>query len=227
MERKTVFITGAGGFLGRQLLTYYLQREDRDFVLLEHPSFLERLSTWAASMPNGRRIRVLEGDITQPGLGISAPLKDELKATVTHAIHLAALYNLSAPRDVSVRVNVDGTRNLLDFLHECPRLERFAHTSTLAVAGDYSGVFSEEDFDKGQRHKNFYEETKFLSEKLVREHSATLPTVILRPAVVVGDSQTGYIEKIDGAVLHVRHGLAQSALDRAQRRKNLVPYRAR
>jgi len=202
MAERGIFFTGAGGFLGRFLLPHYLNRADTDLFLLENGPFCARLRALVeASVPDEglrARVRILEGDITRPGLGLAAPVLEELKGRVTHAVHLAALYNLSAPRDLSVRVNVDGTRNVLDFLGGLPHLQKFAHTSTLAVAGTHTGVFTEDDFDRGQSFKNFYEETKFLWEKLVRERRDTLPTVILRPAVVVGHSVTGEIEKIDG-----------------------------
>jgi thioester reductase-like protein len=202
MAGKAVFMTGAGGFLGRYILARYLQRDDCDLFLLENGPFCARLAKFveaAAPDPAKRaRVRILEGDITKPDLGLDAPARDEVRARVTHAIHLAALYNLSAPRDVSVRINVDGTRNVLDFLEGAPGFRLLAHTSTLAVAGTTAGVFSEDEFDRGQGFKNFYEETKFLSEKLVRERLSTVPAIIFRPAVVVGHSKTGEIEKIDG-----------------------------
>ena len=202
MANKAVFMTGAGGFLGRYILERYLDEQECGLYLLENGRFCERLRGFLEEHipdPAKRaRAQIVEGDITQPGLGLTPVLLKELRANVTHAIHLAALYDLTAPRDVSVRVNVDGTRNVLDFLETCPKLERFGHTSTLAVAGDYLGEFSEDDFDKGQSFKNYYEETKFLAEKLVRERRDKIPTVILRPAAVVGHSKTGAIDKIDG-----------------------------
>jgi thioester reductase-like protein len=202
MADKGVFFTGAGGFLGRFLLSHYLERDDCDLFLLENGPFCKKLEAFVDSrvldQSKRARIRIVEGDITKSDLGIDAPTRKDLSERVTDAIHLAALYNLSAPRDISVRININGTRNVLDFLETAKNLRRLAHTSTLAVAGTYSGVFSEDDFDKGQSFKNFYEETKFLSEKLVRERLSTIPSVIFRPAVVVGHSKTGLIEKLDG-----------------------------
>ncbi|RMD85613.1 MAG: 3-beta hydroxysteroid dehydrogenase, partial [Candidatus Dadabacteria bacterium] len=138
------------------------------------------------------------GDISRPRLGLDAATAEEVQGRITHAIHLAALYNLSAPRDVSILLNVDGTRHVLDFLEGAPSLERFAHTSTIAVVGTHTGLFREDDLDVGQGFKNAYDETKFLAEQLVRERRDRIPTVILRPATVVGDSRSGAIEKIDG-----------------------------
>jgi len=199
---RAVFFTGAGGFLGRFILSHYLDRGDCDLFLLENGPFCKKLEAFVESkLPDPkkrRRVKIIEGDIGKPDLGMAAPIRDELRERVTHAIHLAAIYNLSAPRDISMRVNVDGTRNLLDFLETARNFRRLAHTSTVVAAGAYSGVFSEDDFDKGQSFKNYYEETKFLSEKLVRERLSTIPATIFRPGVVAGHSKTGYIEKIDG-----------------------------
>ena len=202
MSEKALFCTGAGGFIGRYVLAHYLEKQDCELYLLENGRFCERLEAYLderISDPRKReRVKVLSGDIAQADLGLDAAIADELKQRVTHAIHLAALYNLSAPRDVSMRINVDGTRHVLDFLGEIRSLERLAYASTVAVAGKHAGTFWEDDLDVGQEFKNNYDETKFLSEKLVRERRDSIPTVILRPTTVVGHSRTGAIEKIDG-----------------------------
>lgn len=203
MDRRGLLITGAGGFLGHFILERYLRDyPDYDLFLLEHGPFVKKLRDGVlAAHPDAEasgRIRIFEGDITLPGLGVDPGVRDALKSRAAAAIHLAALYHLAAPRDVLMRINVDGTRNVLDFCGELPGLERFAHVSTLAVAGMHTGVFDETDFDVGQSFKNYYEETKFLSEKLVRERQSEFPAAIFRPAVVVGHSKTGYIDKVDG-----------------------------
>jgi nucleoside-diphosphate-sugar epimerase len=201
-RKKALLCTGAGGFIGRYILSHYLEKQDCDLFLLEQGRFLERLDHYldeAVKDPAQRkRVKVFPGDICQPGLGLEPAIADEMRRRVTHVIHLAALYNLSAPRQISMRVNVEGTRNLLDFMGEMRALERFGHASTIAVVGKYTGTFREEDLDLGQGFKNSYDETKFLSEKLVRERRDAIPTVILRPTTVVGHSRTGAIEKIDG-----------------------------
>jgi len=202
MTEKALFCTGAGGFIGRYILSHYLEKEECDVYLLENGRFQERLEAYLDEQvpdPEQRkRLKVFAGDISQPGLGLDTPIQDELKQRVTHVIHLAALYNLSAPRDISMRINVDGTRHLLDFLGEIRSLQRLGHASTIAVSGKHEGTFREDDLDLGQEFENNYDETKFLSEKLVRERRDSIPTVILRPTTVVGHSRTGAIEKIDG-----------------------------
>jgi thioester reductase-like protein len=202
MSEKALFCTGAGGFIGRYILSHYLEKEECDVYLLENGRFQERLEAYLDEQirdPEQRkRIKVFAGDISQPDLGLETPIRDELKQRITHVIHLAALYNLSAPRDISMRVNVDGTRHLLDFIAQIPSLQRLGYASTIAVSGKHMGTFREDDLDVGQDFENNYDETKFLAEKLVRERRDGIPTVILRPTTVVGHSRTGAIEKIDG-----------------------------
>src|SRR5204862_3895812 len=111
--------------------------------------------------------------------------------------HLAAIYDLSVPRELGMRVNVDGTRHVLDFAERCRALRRFQYISTCYVSGHHDGVFRETDLDVGQRLNNFYEETKFLAEVEVRKRSG-LPATVSRPSVVVGDSVTGATQKFDG-----------------------------
>ncbi|MCP5060704.1 MAG: NAD-dependent epimerase/dehydratase family protein [bacterium] len=202
MSEKAVFCTGTGGFIGRYILSHYLEKEDCDIYLLENGRFQERLEAYLdeqVSDPEQRkRLKAFAGDIAEPGLGLEVAIQDELKQRVTHVIHLAALYNLSAPRDISMRVNVDGTRNLLDLIAQFPSLERLGYASTIAVAGKHMGTFREDDLDLGQEFETNYDLTKHLAEKLVRERRDDIPSVILRPTTVVGHSKTGAIEKIDG-----------------------------
>jgi len=202
MSEKALFCTGAGGFIGRYILSHYLEKQECDVYLLENGRFQERLEAYLDEQirdPEQRkRLKVFGGDISQPGLGMEAAIQDELKQRVTHVIHLAALYNLSAPRDISMRVNVDGTRHLLDFIAEIPSLQRLGYASTIAVSGKHMGTFHEDDLDVGQDFETNYDQTKFLAEKLVRERRDEIPTVILRPTTVAGHSRTGAIEKIDG-----------------------------
>ena len=202
MDKQTVFFTGAGGFIGRYILSHYLEQENTDLYLLEHGAFCERLRAFVESRvkdPDKRsRIHVLEGDITAPDLGLEAAMAAKLRTEMTRAIHLAAVYDVTVPKDIAARVNVDGTRRVLDFLGKAERLERFGYMSTTAISGTRPGPFNEDHFDEGQSFKNPYEETKFEAEKLVRERRDTIPTVIFRPTVVACDSKTGVFEKIDG-----------------------------
>ena len=132
----------------------------------------------------------------RPRAGRSAPRS---ASTTTEIWHLAAVYDLSVARDLALRVNVEGTRNVLRFAEDCPGLRRHHYVSTCYVSGRYCGPFRESDLDVGQSFNNFYEETKFLAEVEVAEsRSGGMPTSVYRPAVVVGDSITGETQKFDG-----------------------------
>jgi thioester reductase-like protein len=143
------------------------------------------------------RIDLVEGDITTPGLGLDDPAA--LTAGITELWHLAAVYDLAVAREVGMRINVDGTRHVLDLAERAPHLARFQYVSTCYVSGRHTGPFAEDDLDVGQVFNNFYEETKFLAEAEVAERRrGGLPTTVYRPSIVVGDSTTGATQKYDG-----------------------------
>jgi nucleoside-diphosphate-sugar epimerase len=202
---RTHFFTGYPGFLGSELLPRILQDDPGSTaVCLVQQKFAAMARE--RSEPLGARVRLVEGDITTPGLGLDAALAGEL----TSIHHLAAIYDLSVKRDGGMRINVDGTRHVVEFAQSCPRLERFHYVSTCYVSGAHPGVFRETDLDVGQRFNNYYEETKFLAEvevqKAMREG---LPVTIYRPAIVVGDSVTGETQKFDGPYFFIRWLLRQ------------------
>jgi len=199
----TIFFTGFPGFLGSALLPRVLARRPEDAaVCLVQARFADvaraRIETLEAQFPAVRgRIQLVEGDITQPGLGLADG--PAIQVDICEIYHLAAIYDLSVSREAGMRVNVDGTRHTVDFAQAVPRLERLHYVSTCYVSGRHVGIFSEADLTLGQRFNNFYEETKFLAECYVQERMrAGLPTTIYRPAVVVGDSRTGATQKFDG-----------------------------
>lgn len=231
----TVFFTGFPGFLGSELLPRVLARraDDRAVCLVQakfaHLAQL-RVSEQVERDPSlSDRIELVEGDITAPNLGLD-PFP-ELAGDVREIFHLAAVYDLMVEREVGVRVNVDGTRNVLDFAEACPGLERLQYVSTCYVSGRHAGIYRETDLDVGQEFNNFYEETKFLAEVDVQARMKDgLPTTVYRPAVVVGDSRTGATQKYDGPYFVIRWLLRQPRLavlpmvgDPTAVRVNLVP----
>ena len=232
----TVFFTGFPGFLGSELLPRVLDRaEGADAVCLIQAKFADlarrRLAELSAARPRlAGRVRLIEGDITRPDLGLA----DEgaaLRGEVVEIFHLAAVYDLSVPRALGMKVNVDGTRHLLDFAADCSALRRFQYVSTCYVSGRFPGVFTEDDLIAGQRFNNFYEETKYLAEVEVQQRMAEgLPATVYRPAIVVGDSRTGATQKYDGPYYIIRWILRQPGVatvpvvgDPKATRVNLVP----
>ena len=198
----TIFFTGFPGFLGRELLPRVLERRaGAEAVCLVQEKFAPAARAAAEELARayprtGGRIRLVTGDITRSDLGMEA---GALAREVVEIHHLAAVYDLGVAREVALRVNVDGTRHMLDLAERCPALERFHYVSTCYVSGRHPGVFTEDDLEVRQRFNNHHEETKYLAELDVRARMrAGLPVTVYRPAITVGDSVTGVTQKYDG-----------------------------
>ncbi len=131
-------------------------------------------------------------------LGLSGSEYREMVGRLTQVFHLAAISYLGVDSATMSRVNVDGTRNVLELARDARRLERLNHFSTCFVAGDRVGVVAEDELEQGQRFRNAYEQSKYEAERLVRRAMGDLPISIYRPAVVIGDSQTGEIDRFEG-----------------------------
>jgi len=193
-----IFLTGVPGFLGTRLLrTLAEQQPDSSFLLLIQPKFEEATRRTLDDLGLTERAELLPGDITEPDLGLGDRY-DEIAQKITVAGHLAAVYDLSIPRDVGWRINVEGTRHVLDLLGESPNLERFGYVSTAYVSGERTGTIYEDELVHDAGFKNFYEETKYHAEVLVQERMDEIPTMVFRPSIVVGDSRTGETDKFDG-----------------------------
>ena len=190
---SSLLLTGFPGFLASNLLPrILLQRPDSHVQCLVEPRFMETARQRLQSLDPALhpRVHLIAGDITRPGLGLEQPLDPN------EIFHFAALYDLGVDRSLGLRINVDGTQNVLRYAQHCPKLEKLHYISTCYVSGRYTGPFRETDLDKGQRFNNYYEETKFLAE--VEVQKSQLPWVIYRPSVVVGDSRSGATLKYDG-----------------------------
>jgi len=191
------FVTGATGFIGRHLVERLLEREGDIHVLVRAGSrdrldkLIERWGPDAAA-----RVKPVVGDLGEPNLGLCDDAIAALRGEVEHFFHLAAIYDMTAPEEDNERLNVVGTRNAVD-LANALSAGHLHHVSSVAAAGEFKGLFREDMFDEGQKLPSAYHRTKFESEKLVREQ-AKVPWRVYRPAIVVGHSQTGEMDKIDG-----------------------------
>jgi NAD(P)-dependent dehydrogenase (short-subunit alcohol dehydrogenase family) len=190
-------ITGATGLIGRQFTQLLLAQEDTEHVhLLVRGSSRDRLATLVHTWPHPEKVTLLTGDLSADRLGIDDQTREELRGKIDHLVHLAALYDIAADDETSIRANVDGTRKVIELAADV-RAGCLHHVSSVAVAGDHEGVFTEDMFDVGQRLPTAYHRTKFEAERLVRQQH-DVPWRVYRPAVVVGHSETGEMDKVDG-----------------------------
>jgi thioester reductase-like protein len=195
-------ITGATGFIGRHLVERLLANRDGKLYVLVRESSTGRLDElthrWARATGTaaGKRIVPVVGDLRRPLLGLDQEQIAELRGKVEHLVHVAAIYDMTAPAERNTAANVGGTTHAVELARS---LEAgcLHHVSSIAVAGTYKGTFSEEMFDEGQRLPSPYHRTKFEAERIVREQPF-VPWRVYRPAVVVGDSRTGEMDKVDG-----------------------------
>ena len=185
------FVTGATGFIGRHLVEQLLKRDGTIYVLVREGSRGKVDALAERVRADEGRIVPVVGDIHKPGLGV-----ERFQEPIDHLFHLAAVYDVEADEDASMRANVEGTRHVVEFANS-HEVGRFHHVSSIAVAGSYKGVFQEDMFDEAQELPHHYHRTKYDSEKLVRE-GAEPKTLIFRPGIVVGHSETGEMDKIDG-----------------------------
>ena len=188
-------VTGGTGFIGRRLIPRLLgsHPEARVWVLVR-PRSLVGFERTASAAGWGPRLLPLVGDVTAPRLGLNEELTAEI-SDVDHVVHCAAIYDITADDAAQRAANVEGTRAVIALAKTIDAT--LHHVSSIAVAGDFPGVFSEADSDVSQHLPTPYHQTKFEAERLVREEPG-LRYRIYRPGVVVGDSHTGEMDKIDG-----------------------------
>jgi thioester reductase-like protein len=193
----TYFITGFPGFIATRLLTGLRDKyPTASFYLL----VLKREMELASKTINAHddNIHLIEGDITQADLGIPQTKMDELKERVTHIIHLAALYDLTIPYTPAYACNVQGTEHIIQLVKKCKQMKRFCYFSTAYVSGNEKGTVVEDRLIKPASFRNHYEHTKYLAEQKVQAIKGHIPVTIIRPGIIVGDSQTGETAKFDG-----------------------------
>ncbi len=191
---RTTLVTGFPAFTAKRMIEKIAasEPETKLFVLAQ-----DKFAAEAAKL-YGDRAEILVGDVCDMDLGLSANEYQALVKEVSWVEHLAGIYFMGVDAKTAHRVNVEGTRSVLDLARDARRLERVVHWSSALVSGDRGGRYFEEDLEVGQRFHNAYESTKLEAERLVRAAMRRFPATVIRPSVIVGDSKTGEIDKLDG-----------------------------
>ncbi len=190
------FVTGATGFIGRHLVQELLDNREGEIFVLVRSGSQPRLEALQKLWGGSHRVTPVVGDVTRPGLGVPKKWVAEHRGEIEHFFHLAAIYDMTASSELNEKLNVGGTREAVK-LAETLEAGHFHQVSSIAAAGDYAGVFDETMFDAGQSLPSPYHRTKYESERIVREE-CSVPWRVYRPAVVVGHSESGAMDKIDG-----------------------------
>ena len=191
------FVTGATGFIGRNLVELLLEREGTIYVLVREGSRgrLEELrNRWGVGED---RVVPIVGDLSQPRLGVSDEDVERLTGEVDHLFHLAAIYDMTADAESQQVANIEGTRHMVE-LAEAVEAGCVHTVSSIAAAGLYPGVWREDMFEEAvDLDTHPYFRTKHDSEGVVR-NECSRPWRAYRPGIVVGHSETGEMDKVDG-----------------------------
>jgi long-chain acyl-CoA synthetase len=201
--KPPVFLTGATGFLGMEVLARLLEKGDREVLALvrapDTAAAQGRLDgvlakLWRDPAPYAGRARAVAGDVTQPSLGIAAGERAAVAEEAGAVLHCAASISFDLPLEEARQINVEGTREMIGFAREAKalgRMDRFVHVSTAYVAGAHAGLFGEDQLDAGQEFRNTYEQTKWEAEHVVNDATDLAPA-IARPSIVMGESTSGW-----------------------------------
>lgn len=206
-RRKVALVTGfPTSFLATRVVSKLLREERQlELVLVVQERSMERAEALLRARTDAERarVRLLEGDAAAMDLGLSGREILQLAREVDFIHHCAAITYLGVEHDAARQLNVQGTREVIELANDADHLERLVHWSTALVSGARRGYVLEDELDASSGFRNPIEKTRFEAEVLVRRAADRVPTTILRPSIVVGDSVTGEIDRLEGPYLLV------------------------
>jgi dephospho-CoA kinase len=227
---EAALVTGFPAFTAKRMIQQLAAAEPNTHLyVLARDKFADDAAALIARLGARGRAEVLVGDVCDMDLGLSSTEYRALSRELSWIHHLAGIYFMGVDDDTMRRVNVGGTRTMLDLARDAGRLVRVVHWSTASVSGNRGGTVYEEDLDAGQKFHNGYERTKYEAERLVRAAMRALPISVMRPSVIVGDSKTGEIDRLDGPYYLITliatnaSGLRLPILGRGEAPLHLVP----
>ena len=190
-----ILITGATGFLGSEITKKIMEDFDKIFLLVRNPAQINK-SIYSKTP----KIILIQGDLTERQIFSKKEDREMILKNVDVILHAAALYDLQADATECYITNIIGTFNLLTFSQQIKKLKYFHYLSTIAVKGDLQGdLFESVERIPKVKYSNNYAQTKMSAELMVRKSIFINAKVrIYRPGIVVGDSTTGRINRIDG-----------------------------
>ena len=206
----TILFTGFPGFIGKRIVE--ILRDEKPaarFMFLVQDKYVSLAHAAIGQLAKGApgfetRCEILLGDLTEPDLGLDDATRKRIAGQISEVWHLAAVYDLAVGEKTAYRVNVEGTGRMLELCGQVKKLDKLVYFSTCVVSGKRTGLVLEDEFEMGQGFNNHYESTKFEAESLVREKMDRIPTILIRPSVVIGDSTTGETDKFDGPYFLLR-----------------------
>ncbi len=217
IRRKTIFLTGFPGFIASRLILELIRQYPTTKIYALVLTSQKKKAEYQLLKDSNLRshVEIVLGDISKKHLGLDLAIYTELRKKVTDVFHLAAIYHLEVPKNLAWKVNVIGTYNIIQFALKCPNLFSFTFFSSMVAVGRKKGQIPEDELDTTvSLHENHYEITKHVSEYLVRKYINQLPTIIIRPAAVIGDSKTGVTDKFDGVYHILEYGRGGRELGR-------------
>ena len=205
MSDPVVLVTGyPTSFIAARVVKKLLEEERGELRLVVQPAQVERAHRDVAALrADASRVRILEGDVASLDLGLSGDEFNALAAELTHIHHCAAVTYLGVTDEVAERGNVAGAREVLEIAEAAPALQRLVHWSTALVSGHRRGYVLEDELEAPSGFRNVIEQTRFRAERMIREAQAHLPITVLRAGIVVGDSVSGEIDRLEGPYLLV------------------------
>ncbi len=196
-----VLLTGFPSFAARKMCEELVRGPERTFVhAVVRAKSLPEAEAALDGLPleQRQRVNLVEGDAAAMDFGLSGAELRALAPEIDIIHHMAQVSYLGADKKLATEVNVNGAREVLEVASQCTTLKNLVYHSTAQVSGDRTGLVLEDELEKGQAFRNVVEETLARGERIVRSKMGKLPISIVRPTIIVGDSQTGEVDRFDG-----------------------------